>query len=208
MSQSVNMWWENNKEPRIEPCGTPNVKAFLIWPDLWLWRRKLIVTSPIPHWEQSGGGNCYVTCKTKIGASEVLSKRQAVRFGSDGVFRTYTTFLTAPPWEKRCKNFQPSSFSVVWKMAEQIFFDALKQIQVWEKKRSKGLIQCDISDGRSELDATPGTLTSRVWVSNCNTSVWTRLVLKCVPNSQYQSRRVSRVGAECLVGFLFFFLSF
>lgn len=28
MSQSVNMWWENTKEPRIEPCGTPNVKAF------------------------------------------------------------------------------------------------------------------------------------------------------------------------------------
>lgn len=23
MSQSVNMWWENTKEPRIEPCGTP-----------------------------------------------------------------------------------------------------------------------------------------------------------------------------------------
>ena len=64
------------------------------------------------------------------------------RFGSDGV-------LNAPPREKRCKNSQPSSFPVVSEMAEQIFFDN-PETDPSLRIKVKGLIQWDISDGRSE----------------------------------------------------------
>lgn len=150
-----------------------------------------MVTPPIPRWEQSGGENCYVTWKTKIGASEVLSKRQAVRFGwclqevyylfkcsaLREALQKLSTFLISCGVKDGWADF----FLIPWnrskfeKKGQRIKFSVILVMGGASR----------LSAGRLLLDATPGTLTSWVWVSNCDASVWTRLVLKCVSSSEY-----------------------